>query len=124
MAARPPASNRLLQLLSPADRALLDPNLAPVDLEVRASFERPNRRIEDVVFPETGIASVVAEHPNGQRIEIGLVGCEGMSGSAVVLGDDRSPHATYIQLAGAGKRIPVAALRKRWSSVAPCMACS
>lgn len=112
MAARPPASNRLLQLLSPADRALLDPNLAPVDLEVRASFERPNRRIEDVVFPETGIASVVAEHPNGQRIEIGLVGCEGMSGSAVVLGDDRSPHATYIQLAGAGKRIPVAALRK------------
>src|SRR5437868_7639558 len=112
MAARNAEGNRLLQFLSPQDRALLAADLRPVDLKVYASFERPNQRIEYVLFPASGIASVVAEHRDGRRIEIGIVGREGMSGSAVVLGSDRSPHATYIQFAGAGHTIPAAALRK------------
>lgn len=65
-------------------------------------IERPQRRINAVFFIETGIASVVAVQPNGTRIEIGLIGREGLSGSAVVLGGDRSPHSTYIQVAGSG----------------------
>ena len=55
-------------------------------------LERPNRRIETVYFPETGIASVVAVQPNETRVEVGLIGREGMSGIAVVLGGDQSPH--------------------------------
>ncbi len=111
MAARPTAGNRLLHALSPSDRALLAPDLVPIAYELRHSFERPNKKIETVLFPDTGIASVVAEHPNGRRIEIGLIGCEGMTGTAVVLGNDRSPHSTYIQVVGAGQQMPVAALR-------------
>lgn len=80
--------------------------------KVRDSFERPNKRIERVYFPETGIASVVAVHPDGRRIEIGIVGCEGMTGSAVVLGGDRSPHSSYVQVAGDGYSLPVATLRQ------------
>ena len=45
-------------------------------------------------------------------MEVGLVGREGMTGTAVVLGDDQSPHETYIQVAGEGQRIPAAELRK------------
>ena len=112
MAIRSAGGNRLLQLLSRQDRALLDRSLAPVNLKLRASFERPNRRIENVLFPESGVASVVAQHRDGRRIEIGIVGCEGMSGTTVVLGNDRSPHSTYMQVAGKGHAIPVAALRK------------
>jgi CRP-like cAMP-binding protein len=81
-------------------------------LKVRDVFERPNRPIEEVCFPETGIASVVAEHPGGRRIEIGIVGCEGVTGSAVVLGSDRTPHSTYMQVAGEGYRLPVSKLRE------------
>jgi CRP-like cAMP-binding protein len=73
---------------------------------------KTRRRIDHVVFPESGIASVVAEHRGGRRIVIGIVGSEGMSGTTVALGSDRSPHATYIQLVGRGHTIPVAALRK------------
>ena len=58
-------------------------------------------------FPETGVASVVAEHPNGRRIEIGIIGCEGMTGSAVVLGSDRTPHTTYIQVAVAFPKLNI-----------------
>ena len=35
-----------------------------------------------------------------------------MSGSAVVLGGDQSPHSTYVQVAGKGQRIATAELRK------------
>jgi len=61
---------------------------------------------------EAGIASVVAVQPDETRVEVGLVGCEGMTGIAVVLGDDQSPHSTYIQVAGEAQWIKADQLRK------------
>jgi CRP-like cAMP-binding protein len=58
---------------------------------------------------EAGIASVVAVQPDTSRVEVGLVG---MSGMAVVLGGDQSPHSTYIQVSGEGQRIAANELRK------------
>jgi hypothetical protein len=86
MAATNSKGNRLLQALSARDRSLLAPYLSHGTFKVYDSFERPNRRIERVYFPQSGIASVVAEHPDGRRIEIGIIGFEGMTGTAVVLG--------------------------------------
>jgi len=111
-AGRPPKGNRLLQALPKGQLDLLAPHLVLAPLHLRDTFERPNRPIEEVCFPVTGIVSVVAEHPKGRRIEIGLVGCEGVTGSAVILGSDSTPHATYIQVAGEGYRLPVAKLRE------------
>jgi CRP-like cAMP-binding protein len=107
-----PHGNRLLNALAPRDRALISPHLVPTALKVRDSFELPNKPIAEVFFPVTGIASVVAEHPGGRRIEIGIVGCEGVTGSAVVLGSDRTPHHTYMQVAGEGHRLAVPKLRE------------
>lgn len=84
--------NLILQALSSRDRDLLAPNLEPVNLPLRRDMEKPDKRIEDIFFIETGIASVVAMQPNGTAVEIGIVGYEGMSSTAVVLGTDRSPH--------------------------------
>ena len=104
--------NQLLHGLSASDFALLQPGLRPTVLRLRKDLEKPNKQIDDIYFPDTGIASVVALHPNGNRVEIGIIGCEGMTGLAVLLGGERSPHETYMQVAGAGHTIPVAALRK------------
>ena len=41
-----------------------------------------------------------------------LENSEGMSGTAVVLGGDQSPHSTYIQVAGKGQQISTGELRK------------
>jgi CRP-like cAMP-binding protein len=103
--------NLLLNGLSPSDLALLQPNLTSISLPLRHDMEKPQKQIADVYFMEKGIASVVAVFPAGETVEIGLIGCEGMSGSAVVLGNDRSPHSTYIQVTGEGKRIAVDDLR-------------
>ena len=104
--------NHLLQGLSANDLQLLEPNLVPVELLLRQNLEKPSKPIDDVYFVERGIASVVAIHPGGVEVEIGLVGCEGMTGSAIVLGNDRSPHSTYIQVVGSGRRISARALRQ------------
>jgi CRP-like cAMP-binding protein len=106
-----PSRNRLLSVLSDQDFALLQPHLQRVALPLLHDIERPNRRIEMVYFMEGGIASIVAVQSDGTRIEVGLVGREGMSGVAVVLGGGQSPHSTYIQVAGEGQRIKADELR-------------
>jgi CRP-like cAMP-binding protein len=61
---------------------------------------------------EAGIASVVAVQPDETLAEVGLIGREGMTGIAVVMGGDQSPHSTYIQVAGEGQGISANELRK------------
>lgn len=110
MAPSTTSQNHILSRLSRADFRLLEPHLEPVDLPVRRQLESRNKRIEHVYFPESGFASVVA---NGVRnIEVGIIGREGMSGLAVVLGTNENPvNETYIQVAGTGQRIAAGDLR-------------
>lgn len=110
--------NRLLAALSRDDFALLEPHLRPLALALKTDMERPNRRIETVYFMEAGIASVVAVQSDTTQVEVGLIGSEGMSGIAVVLGGDQSPHSTYIQVAGEGQRMKANELRKAMNASA------
>ena len=105
-------NNRLLASLSTDDFGLLEPQLESVTLGLRKYLERPNRRIDAAYFPEAGFASVVAVQSNGKQVEVGLIGSEGMTGLPIVLGNHRSPHATYVQAPGKGKCIPAAGLRQ------------
>ncbi|HJR22498.1 MAG TPA: Crp/Fnr family transcriptional regulator [Dongiaceae bacterium] len=103
--------NRILSRLSAEDFALLEPHLTAIDLPLRKQLEVSRRPIEHVYFPDSGIMSVVANGDNKRNIEVGLIGREGMTGLAVVMGTDRSPHQTFVQSAGQGRRIPSANLR-------------
>ena len=106
------SGNRLLSSLSKADFGLLLPDLEAVSLDLRKVLERPNKRIEDVYFPDAGFASVVAVQPKQTKVEVGLIGREGMTGLPVVLGNHKTPHETYIQAAGHGQRLNATKLRK------------
>jgi len=105
-------SNRLLSRLSEKDLALLSPHLKRVDLPLRRRLEMRNKPIEHLYFPESGYASVVANGAGKRSIEVGLIGSEGMTGLAVVMGTDRSTHETFMQCKGAGWRISAVNLRK------------
>jgi len=118
-ASRPLLRNRLLASLSPDDLAVLAADLEPVPLKLRLQLELPDKPIEHVYFIEDGFASVVAVHAHVKRVEVGVIGCEGMSGTAVVLANDRSPHATYMQVAGRGHRIPADRLRDAMAASRP-----
>jgi CRP-like cAMP-binding protein len=104
-------SNRILSRLSRQDFALLESHLEAVDLPVRKSLEAPKKLIEQVYFIESGFASVVANGTSKPGIEVGIIGREGMTGLAIVLGSDRAQHATYVQVAGKGLRISATRLR-------------
>lgn len=112
IASRDSVTNHVLSRLSDDDFGVLAPHLETVDLPVRKMLERRQRKISTVYFPECGFASVVANGASGQAIEVGLIGREGMTGLAVILGADRPPrHETYIQAAGVGWCLAAANLR-------------
>ena len=108
--------NGLLNRLSSDDFRLLQPNLVPVELPLLESLEERGQLVANVYFIESGFASVVAVGSNGTETEVGLIGPEGMTGATVVLGGERSPNETYIQMAGSAMRIESNALRETLSA--------
>ena len=57
------------------------------------------------------LASIIAKNSH-KRLEVGLIGCEGYTGLPIVLGNDRSPHETFMQVPGEGMRISADKLRE------------
>ena len=104
--------NRVLVSLSADDFELLRPHLVAAEFKLRMSMEEPDTTIEHVYFPESGIVSVVAEAARRKSVEVGLIGREGMTGVAIVLGDDRTSNHVYVQIAGNGHAMPAATLNR------------
>lgn len=104
--------NILLRDLSPDDAALIVPQLKAVELGRRFVLERPGKPIENVYFPDTGIASTVAFAGRDRRAEVGLFGWDGMSGISIVLGTDRTSNECFMQVGGAGQRLSSDGLRQ------------
>jgi CRP-like cAMP-binding protein len=92
--------NLLLRSMDVDDLALLSGHFTRVRLQHRHNLATADQPIEYVYFIESGIASIVSNMPNTGPTEIGIFGREGMSGTAVLLGTDRSPHQTYMQVDG------------------------
>src|SRR5215211_6471676 len=97
--------NQLLAGLSKADFAPLRPHLEPVELELRRVLIEPNQPIEHVYFMEQGYTSVCT-NGDGSKIEIGIIGREGMVGVPVALGVRTTPFEFFVQHAGLGLRMP------------------
>lgn len=104
-------SNRLLSGLSSEDIGLLTPHLNEMHLDFRQTLEAPDSEISDLYFIESAVVSVVASTTEQEQIETGLIGCEGVTGVALIMGADRWPHTTMVQIEGAALRISVGALR-------------
>ncbi len=114
--------NRVLSIMTPDDFALLEPMLERVPLPLRLKLVEANQPIPHVHFLESGISSTIADTDEG-RIEIGVIGREGLAGLCVVLGVDRTPHTSMVQGVGEALRIStpdlLAAIRARPSIFRP-----
>jgi CRP-like cAMP-binding protein len=93
-------SNLLLDAMSPDDLALLKPWLTRTEIKPEQVLNGANEIIEYVYFLESGIASIVSIRPDSGKTEVGIFGREGISGMSVVMGVDRSPHETFMQVDG------------------------
>jgi CRP-like cAMP-binding protein len=104
--------NRLLDAISPGSREhiLAAAKLAP--LPVRTQLYWPDEMPNYCYFLTGGIASVVAGLDNGASTEVGLVGCEGVIGAFHVIGPIAPVNECFMQVKGAGYRLPLSALRE------------
>lgn len=99
--------NFLLRAMPAEDFMLLQPHLERVKLAEREELVLPDTPIEHIHFLEGGMCSIVADQ-EGDVVEIGVFGREGVSGTAALLGSDRTPHKSFMQIDGTTSlRIPV-----------------
>lgn len=92
--------NRLLRRLSSDDFALLQPHLRLMPTELRQTLIVPHEPVTQVFFPEVGYTSVLADVA-GNRIEVGIIGREGLVGASPVLLDSGlTPYHEFVQSPG------------------------
>lgn len=105
--------NYLLRSMAADDYRFLQSHLVQMPLPLRYRLYEAGEIIDWVLFPEDGVVSIVSDEPCGKQIEIAILGREGMSGTAAVLGSDRSPYETYMQIAGiSGLRLAIPVLQQ------------
>lgn len=104
--------NRLLDALAPNILDRLRPQLETVSLASNQTIHEPGEVAKYVFFPTSGLISMVATMTDGESIEIGMVGREGMFSVSAILGDDTPSQRAMVQLAGSALRMPA---RLLWS---------
>jgi CRP-like cAMP-binding protein len=95
-----PGRNRLLAILSPNDRRQVLERCEPVELVLSEVLQEPGAPIRRVLFPTHGFVSLLTPVDGHGRMETGLIGNEGMLGTALVLGVARAPALAMVQGAG------------------------
>lgn len=107
--------NRILASLPKAEIGRLAPYLSSLTFEVGHTLLGPGENITHAYFLEAGLASVVIAMGDGTTVEAGIVGNEGVVGIPALLGTKSMPSHTYIQIAGAGYRVPAQRLREEFA---------
>jgi CRP-like cAMP-binding protein len=102
--------NLLLDALPAADLAGLMPRLESLPLPQGMVIYEPNVPIDHVYFLTDGVVSMVSSMERG-TVEVGTVGREGMVGLPILLHAESMPTRAFVQVEGAGMRMPSAELR-------------
>ncbi|HUQ87028.1 MAG TPA: Crp/Fnr family transcriptional regulator [Vicinamibacterales bacterium] len=102
--------NLVLARLPRAERARLQPHMKLVDLHFKEGIHEQGKPIDFVYFPIRGLVSVVTDLRDGGTIETGTIGREGLVGVSAVLGPSPSPGRAFVQVPGAGYRLPASKL--------------
>lgn len=108
-----PVANRLLAALPRRDRERFLADCESVELVFSAVLAEPGERIRHVYFPTASFISLIAPIAGSARLEVGMVGPEGMCGISLVLGVDVGPLHTLVQGAGPALRMNAAPFRRQ-----------
>jgi CRP-like cAMP-binding protein len=111
--------NQLLDRLPDGDIDRLLPQTTPIELMFKLDLYKARKPIEHVYFPVSGVVSAVSYVSDGAAIEVATVGNEGVVGLPAVLGDADSPTDVFVQVPGAGLRMPAPVLRRHAAPGSP-----
>ena len=97
--------NLFLQTLPPEARASLEPYLEQVQLPARTMLLDAGETPRHVHFLTSGVASMVAAMEDGEVVEVGLFGPEGLPEYLHLLGPQTGATHCVMQLAGTAYRM-------------------
>jgi CRP-like cAMP-binding protein len=99
-----PQINQLLRAMSQEDAEKFFSDLYPVSFSLKQIIYEVDAPLEHVYFIKEGVASILTRMNNGESIEAGMIGSEGVVGLLALLGGEISGQQVIVQA-------PVTALR-------------
>jgi CRP-like cAMP-binding protein len=105
-------ANRLLSAFSQPERARLEPYLEPVELGFRQTLVKAEAPIGHVYFLDDAVVSGVTEFPDGEVVEVGVMGAEGCAGLGLLFGNAASVTTALVQVPGHATRMRAADFRR------------
>src|SRR5215213_11562089 len=106
------SANIFLRSLPVADLALFEADLRVVELPQGQVLAQPHQLMEKLYFPHSGIVSYVVEMSDGNMIETGMVGRDGVVGALQAIDDKVSPNKIAVQVPGKASVVDMDRLRK------------
>ncbi|HEV2802130.1 MAG TPA: Crp/Fnr family transcriptional regulator [Pyrinomonadaceae bacterium] len=110
----PQSKNHILASLPPEEYERLAPHLEQVELKHGEVLQEAGGLINYVYFPERAMISLISHTPEGESVEVGVVGFEGMSSISAALGVDMSPHEMLVQVPDGAMRLKVSVLKEEF----------
>src|SRR5437763_9544133 len=105
MTNQPRPANKILSALPHEEFERLRPKLREVSFKIGKIIYRPEERIESVYFVDQGIISWLASLEDGNTVEAGVIGSEGLAGVSVLLGAESTPNQAIAQAEIVASRI-------------------
>lgn len=90
-------ANRILSALPDEEFERLQPKLRPISFPMGEIIYHPEQPIENVYFVSRGIISWLAALEDGNTVEAGVIGPEGVAGTSAVLGATSTPNQGLTQ---------------------------
>jgi CRP-like cAMP-binding protein len=90
--------NRLLAALPDSELDFLQPHLEPVSFAPGAIIYQAGDTVRHTYFPNNGMVSLLSVTEQGQTVEVGFTGYEGMVGLPVILSQTEMPYQAMVQV--------------------------
>jgi len=97
MTNQPRPANKILSALPNEEFERLRPKLRDVSFEIGKILYQAEEPIESVYFVNQGIVSCLATLEDGNTVEAGVIGSEGLAGVAILLGATSTPNQALCQ---------------------------
>jgi len=93
----PRPANRILTALPHEEFELLRPKLRDISFKIGDRVYLPEQELEYLYFVNQGIISWLATIENGNTVEAGVIGPEGIAGVSIILGAHSTPNEGLAQ---------------------------
>jgi CRP-like cAMP-binding protein len=106
---RPP--NHLLRALPAAEFDALNPRLKTIEMVREAVLVEAGSPPSQIYLPHSGAIAMTVGLPEGQMVQVAMIGKDGVVGASAALGGDLSPSAAVVLFPGIASVIDVMDLK-------------